>query len=88
MQHRRTKNALNPATRLTIAGFLATAIGFGPARVGLGLFMPQFADEFSLSLADGGHIASIAFAAFLIVCPLLLSWFFGSDLALLLFWPA
>ncbi|MDG5750311.1 MFS transporter [Qipengyuania sp. XHP0211] len=61
---------MNPATRLTIAGFLATAIGFGPARVGLGLFMPQFADEFSLSLADGGHIASIAFAAFLIALPI------------------
>ena len=70
MQHCRTKNALNSAERLTIAGFLATAIGFGPARVGLGLFMPQFADEFGLSVADGGHIASIAFSAFMVALPI------------------
>ena len=51
------------------AGFFATAVGFGPARVGLGLFMPQFTDEFGLSVSDGGHIASIAFFAFLKALP-------------------
>ena len=61
---------MRAATRLMFAGFLATAVGFGPARVGLGLFMPQFADEFGLSVSDGGHIASIAFSAFLVALPI------------------
>uniref|UniRef100_UPI004053B0A4 MFS transporter n=1 Tax=Qipengyuania sp. GPGPB31 TaxID=3023518 RepID=UPI004053B0A4 len=32
--------------------------------------MPQFADEFGLSVADGGHIASIAFSAFMVALPI------------------
>lgn len=56
---------MTPATRLTAAGFLATAVAFGPARMGFGLFLPSFRDEFGLSTSTAGLIASGGFLAFL-----------------------
>jgi predicted MFS family arabinose efflux permease len=56
---------MTPATRLTAAGFLATAVAFGPARMGFGLFLPAFRDAFGLSTSTAGLIASGGFLAFL-----------------------
>lgn len=49
---------------IAIAGALGTAVAFGPARMGYGLFLPRFRETFSLSTANAGIIASAAFAAF------------------------
>lgn len=57
---------MTPAIRLTAAGFLATAVAFGPARMGFGLFLPAFREEFGLSTAAAGIIASSGFLAFLV----------------------
>lgn len=61
---------LRPESRLDVAlaaaGFLATAVAFGPARMGFGLFMPVFRDSFGLSTGTAGLVASIAFGAFLL----------------------
>jgi MFS family permease len=56
---------MTPATRLTAAGFVATAVAFGPARMGFGLFLPAFRSEFALSTSTAGTIASGGFLAFL-----------------------
>ncbi|KRS10993.1 hypothetical protein XM53_18840 [Roseovarius atlanticus] len=53
-------------TRIASAGSAATAIAFGPARVGFGLFLPQFRDTFSISTSTAGMISSLGFAGFLI----------------------
>jgi len=60
---------MTPTARLAFAGFVATAIGFGPARVGFGLFTPQFSTEFGLSPAEVGRIASFAFISFFVALP-------------------
>ena len=57
---------MTPATRLTAAGFVATAVAFGPARMGFGLFLPAFREEFALSTSTAGLIASGGFLAFLL----------------------
>lgn len=49
---------------LAFGGGLATAVAFGPARVGFGLFLPRFREAFSLSQSGAGVIASLAFAGF------------------------
>ncbi len=49
---------------IALGGALCTAIAFGPARMGYGLFLPEFRDVFSLSTSHAGLIASSAFAAF------------------------
>lgn len=51
---------------IAIGGAFATAIAFGPARMGYGLFLPSFREAFSLSTSHAGLIASGAFAAFFI----------------------
>ncbi len=56
--------------RLASAGFIATAIAFGPARMGFGLFLPGFREEFALSTTLAGLIASGGFLAFLLALPL------------------
>jgi len=56
---------LTPTTRLMIAGFIATGVAFGPARMGFGLFLPAFRSEFALSTSTAGLIASGGFLAFL-----------------------
>lgn len=55
---------------LATAGFVATAIAFGPARMGFGLFLPVFREEFALSTTQAGLIASGGFLAFLLALPL------------------
>ena len=55
---------------LAIAGFGATAIAFGPARMGFGLFLPEFRQSFDLSTSLAGLIASAGFVAFLLALPL------------------
>ncbi|WP_157933046.1 MFS transporter [Roseovarius salinarum] len=49
-----------------MAGFVATAVAFGPARMGFGLFLPAFREEFTLSTSTAGLIASGGFLAFLL----------------------
>ncbi len=39
----------NGAPQLDLAGFAATAVAYGPARVGYGLFVPDFSEAFGLS---------------------------------------
>jgi len=56
---------MNGAARISFGGFLATAVAYGPARMGFGLFLPQFRETFGLSLQTAGFIAGGAFAAFL-----------------------
>ncbi|ETX14306.1 hypothetical protein OCH239_04060 [Roseivivax halodurans JCM 10272] len=51
-------------TRLASAGSAATAVAFGPARIGFGLFLPQFRETFSISTGAAGLISSLGFAAF------------------------
>ncbi len=55
----------NGTKRLTLAGFLAIAVAFGPARNGYGLFMPEIREEFGLSTGVLGLIASAAYAGYL-----------------------
>ena len=49
---------------LAFGGALATAVAFGPARIGFGLFLPRFREQFELSTSGAGLIASGAFAGF------------------------
>ncbi|WP_299435985.1 MFS transporter [uncultured Rhodospira sp.] len=58
------------ARRLGAAGFIATGVAFGPARMGFGLFLPIFRHDFDLSTAQAGLIASGGFLAFLAALPL------------------
>ncbi|WP_366553334.1 MFS transporter [Aquibaculum sediminis] len=51
---------------LSTAGFAATAIGFGPARMGFGLFVPEFRTEFSISTSAIGLVSSLGFLGFFI----------------------
>lgn len=51
-------------TRIASAGSAATAIAFGPARIGFGLFLPQFREAFSISTGTAGLISSLGFATF------------------------
>jgi predicted MFS family arabinose efflux permease len=58
-----------PADRtvpLAAAGFAATAVAFGPARNGYGLFLPHFREEFGLSTGLLGLIASGLYAGYLL----------------------
>ena len=52
--------------RLSIAGFVAIAVAFGPARSGYGLFLPSFREEFGLSVGLSGFIASGLQAGYLV----------------------
>ena len=58
-----------PTVWLASAGFVATAISFGPARMGFGLFLPTFREAFDLDTTQAGFIASLGFLAFLIALP-------------------
>jgi predicted MFS family arabinose efflux permease len=46
------------ALRLGLAGFAATAVAYGPARTGYGLFVPDFREEFGISTGVAGVIGS------------------------------
>lgn len=67
---------MSPCQKLSVAGFCATAIAFGPARMGFGLFVPELRADFSLSISAIGSISSLGFLGFFIaLCmsqPLLL----------------
>lgn len=54
------------AKGVALAGFLATAITFGPARSGYGLFLPYFRDEFALSTTLLGLIGSGLYVGYII----------------------
>jgi len=56
---------MTATTRLMAAGVIATGIAFGPARMGFGLFLPAFRQEFAISTSAAGLIASGGFLAFL-----------------------
>lgn len=51
---------------LSAAGFAATALSYGPARMGFGLFVPEFRAEFSLLTSAVGFISGLAFSGFFI----------------------
>lgn len=51
---------------LSAAGFAATAVGFGPARMGFGLFVPEFRAAFELSTSTVGIVSSLGFLGFLL----------------------
>ena len=57
---------MTPAAKLTAAGFVATAVAFGPARMGFGLFLPSFREAFALTTSTAGLTASGGFLAFLL----------------------
>ncbi|MEQ8968071.1 MAG: MFS transporter [Azospirillaceae bacterium] len=56
---------MTATTRLMAAGFIATGVAFGPARMGFGLYLPAFREEFAISTSAAGLIASGGFLAFL-----------------------
>lgn len=49
---------------LSAAGFAATAISYGPARMGFGLFVPKFRQDFSLSSSSVGLLSTLGFSGF------------------------
>lgn len=55
---------MSKSLRISLAGFCATAVTFGPARLGFGLFLPQFQEEFGFATDVAGYIAGGAFFAF------------------------
>lgn len=52
--------------KLSVAGFAATGIAYGPARMGFGLFLNEFRSTFSLSTTMAGIISGLGFAGFFI----------------------
>lgn len=54
------------ARRLGLAGFCATAVAFGPARNGYGLFLPEIREEFGLSTELLAFVASGLYAGYLL----------------------
>lgn len=63
--HSKNVGAARSSGRLAFAGALATAVAFGPARNGYGLFLPYLREEFGLSTELAGLIASGGYAAYL-----------------------
>jgi len=51
--------------KLSVAGFAATAITYGPARMGFGLFLSEFRADFALSTGMAGLISSMGFLGML-----------------------
>lgn len=49
-----------------LAGFFATAVAFGPARNGYGLFLPDIRREFGFSVELAGFVASASYVGYLI----------------------
>ena len=64
---RRTEiGVIAPYWNLSAAGFAATAVSFGPARMGFGLFVPEFRSAFGMSTAAVGYVSSLGFLGFFI----------------------
>jgi predicted MFS family arabinose efflux permease len=59
-------NQVKGGLRVGLAGFAATAVAYGPARTGYGLFAPDFREEFGLSTGTVGVIGSALQAGFLL----------------------
>lgn len=60
---------------LSAAGFAATAISFGPGRMGFGLFVPEFRSEFALTGSMVGFVSGLSFFGFfmsLVIAQILL----------------
>lgn len=57
---------MTPFWKLSAAGFAATAITYGPARMGFGLFLPEFRSVFSISIQAAGLISSLGFFGFFV----------------------
>jgi len=55
-----------PFWKLSVAGFAATAITYGPARMGFGLFLSDFRADFALSTGMAGLISSLGFLGMLL----------------------
>lgn len=51
---------------LSAAGFAATAISYGPGRMGFGLFVPELKSVFSMSSSAVGLVSSLGFAGFFV----------------------
>ncbi|MDT0684153.1 YbfB/YjiJ family MFS transporter [Roseicyclus sp. F158] len=51
---------------LSAAGFAATAISYGPGRMGFGLFVPEFRSAFSMSTSAVGIVSSLGFFGFFV----------------------
>ena len=49
-----------------MAGVAMIGVAFGFARYGSGLFLPQFRDEFGISVAQAGLISSATYASYLV----------------------
>lgn len=49
---------------LSVAGFAATAISFGPGRMGFGLFVPEFKEAFAMSDTTVGLVSGLGFLGF------------------------
>jgi predicted MFS family arabinose efflux permease len=49
---------------LSAAGFAATAISYGPGRMGFGLFVPEFRSEFAMSSTLVGFVSGLGFFGF------------------------
>jgi len=67
---------IKPFWILSAAGFAATAIAFGPGRMGFGLFVPEFRSAFSMSTSTIGFVSSLGFLGFfigLLIAPALLA---------------
>ncbi|MGJ3232471.1 MAG: MFS transporter [Oceanicaulis sp.] len=61
---------MTPYASLSAAGFAATAITYGPARMGFGLYLNTFRDEFAISAGTAGAISAAGFAGFLAALPI------------------
>ena len=57
---------MKPLWKISAAGFAATAVTYGPARMGFGLFLPEFRSDFSISAGTVGLISGLGFLGFLL----------------------
>ena len=57
---------MKPLWKISAAGFAATAVTYGPARMGFGLFLPEFRSDFSISAATVGLFSGLGFLGFLL----------------------
>ncbi len=57
---------MRPFWRLSAAGFAATAVTYGPARMGFGLFLSEFRSAFSLTTETAGLVSGLGFLGMLL----------------------
>ncbi|MBM9596216.1 MFS transporter [Roseitranquillus sediminis] len=56
---------MTPFVKFSAAGFAATAITYGPARMEFGLFLPEFRSAFSMSSGQAGLVSALGFLGLL-----------------------